>query len=363
MKQTMPTSQKGFSLVELMIALVLGLIIILGVTSVLLSNLQTYSLTQGQSQVQENGRFSLDIIGQDLRMAGGWGCSGALLTHEQATSGTLSAGFMRNTLARNASGETNAQKYVKKFEQGIEGHRFVNNAWSGDSKVTALFGNLAVDTTSDIVTIRRGSTFSAPVQNHSGGTITSPLGSQIIAASEPAFLITSDCHYGAIALTTVNGNNLLLGNNIALGRDFTDGIVGQAHHITYLIATSSIDPNTSALWAVRYNFATDQVIQEELITGVESMQVLYGIPAGNNTNTNYVAANAINRYDWEQDDWSNSTWRTIQAVRISLVSVSQDTGLSPVNQTIRIGNTNVVIPEGRLGQLFTSTVSIRNNPE
>lgn len=361
MKKIMPTSQKGFSLVELMIALVLGLIIILGVTSVLLSNLQTYSLTQGQSQVQENGRFSLDIVGQDLRMAGGWGCAGALLTHEQATSGALSAGFLRNTLARNAPGETNAQKYVKKFEQGIEGHRFVNNAWSGDNKVTALFGNLAVDIDSDIITIRRGSSFTSPVQNHSGSTITSPLGSQTINPLEPVFLITSDCHYGAIAKTTVNGNNLLLGNNIALGRDFTDGIVGQAHHVTYLIATSGFDPSTSALWAVRYNFATDVVIQEELITGVESMQVLYGIPAGNNTN--YVAANAINRYDWELDDWNSSTWRNIQAVRISLISVSQDTGLSPVNQTIRIGNTNVVIPEGRLGQLFTSTVSIRNNPQ
>src|SRR3546814_1117931 len=48
------SGQAGFSLVELMISLVLGLIVIGGVTTVFLSNQQSYRSNEGLSQLQEN---------------------------------------------------------------------------------------------------------------------------------------------------------------------------------------------------------------------------------------------------------------------------------------------------------------------
>lgn len=62
--------QGGFSLVELMIAMLLGLVLIYGVINVFLSSSQTYRLQEAMFRVQESGRFALDIMARDLRDAG-----------------------------------------------------------------------------------------------------------------------------------------------------------------------------------------------------------------------------------------------------------------------------------------------------
>lgn len=62
--------QGGFSLVELMIAMLLGLILMIGVINVFLSSSQTYRLQEAMFRVQESGRFALDIMARDLRDAG-----------------------------------------------------------------------------------------------------------------------------------------------------------------------------------------------------------------------------------------------------------------------------------------------------
>lgn len=66
--------QVGFSLVELMIALVLGLLVIGGATAVFLSNKQSYRSSQSLNQVQENSRIAFELLARDLRQAGLTGC-------------------------------------------------------------------------------------------------------------------------------------------------------------------------------------------------------------------------------------------------------------------------------------------------
>jgi len=60
----------GFSLVELMIALVLGLILVGSAADVMISTKQTFQTTDELSRIQENGRFALDVLVRDIRMAG-----------------------------------------------------------------------------------------------------------------------------------------------------------------------------------------------------------------------------------------------------------------------------------------------------
>tara|TARA_Y100001934_G_C12371255_1_gene786448 strand:+ start:1549 stop:2307 length:759 start_codon:yes stop_codon:yes gene_type:complete len=64
------TTQLGFSLVELMIAMVLGLLLLAGVVNVQISSKETFQTSDDLSRVQENGRFALDILASDIRMAG-----------------------------------------------------------------------------------------------------------------------------------------------------------------------------------------------------------------------------------------------------------------------------------------------------
>ena len=61
---------KGFTLVELMIALLLGVVVILVVSQIYLSGKQSYRTQTGFGGMQENGRFALFFLQRDIRMAG-----------------------------------------------------------------------------------------------------------------------------------------------------------------------------------------------------------------------------------------------------------------------------------------------------
>ena len=62
--------QTGFSLVELMIAITIGLIILLAVGIVFNNVSKGFRATDNSSRVMENGNFALRVLGQDLRMVG-----------------------------------------------------------------------------------------------------------------------------------------------------------------------------------------------------------------------------------------------------------------------------------------------------
>ncbi|MBF0453997.1 MAG: PilW family protein [Magnetococcales bacterium] len=79
--------QGGFSLVELMIAMTVGLLILGGTIRVFQNQRINYQLQQGLEQVQESGRFLEDFIGADLRMAGYPRNSDALTTAITGTEG------------------------------------------------------------------------------------------------------------------------------------------------------------------------------------------------------------------------------------------------------------------------------------
>lgn len=65
----------GFSLVELMIALVLGVVIVGGCISIFTGVVRSSSMNQTVSNLQSNARFVLDTMGRDVRSAGFIGCS------------------------------------------------------------------------------------------------------------------------------------------------------------------------------------------------------------------------------------------------------------------------------------------------
>jgi type IV pilus assembly protein PilW len=66
--------QRGVTLVELMIALALGLLLIGGVISVVVANGQAYRTNEGLSQVQESARTAFELLARDIREAGSTGC-------------------------------------------------------------------------------------------------------------------------------------------------------------------------------------------------------------------------------------------------------------------------------------------------
>lgn len=79
--------QKGVSLIELMVAMVIGLFLILGVTQIFISNQRTYLFQQAQMGNQENGRFTLAILSQELLKAGYRSSLGAVIPADNSMNG------------------------------------------------------------------------------------------------------------------------------------------------------------------------------------------------------------------------------------------------------------------------------------
>ncbi len=66
--------QRGFSMIELILALGLGLIVTAGVVQLFVGNNQTYTVLTGQSRLQESARYAMDFITRSARSTGYYGC-------------------------------------------------------------------------------------------------------------------------------------------------------------------------------------------------------------------------------------------------------------------------------------------------
>ncbi|ENU79451.1 hypothetical protein F975_02696 [Acinetobacter sp. ANC 3789] len=65
----MQYSQRGFTLIELMVSLALGLIIVAAATMLFIAGQKSFALQQGASDIQDNANFALNYITKDIRMA------------------------------------------------------------------------------------------------------------------------------------------------------------------------------------------------------------------------------------------------------------------------------------------------------
>lgn len=63
----------GMSLIELMIAIVISLILMAGISTIFINSKQAYRIQQDTSVMQENSRVLLNLLSYDLRLADHWG--------------------------------------------------------------------------------------------------------------------------------------------------------------------------------------------------------------------------------------------------------------------------------------------------
>ncbi|WDU61548.1 prepilin-type N-terminal cleavage/methylation domain-containing protein [Pseudomonas poae] len=65
---------RGFSLIELLLALAVGLVLVLGASQVAISSRMTHASQQAAMLLQDDARFALGKLIQDIRQAGMFGC-------------------------------------------------------------------------------------------------------------------------------------------------------------------------------------------------------------------------------------------------------------------------------------------------
>jgi type IV pilus assembly protein PilW len=68
-----PKSMRGFSLVELMVAIAIGLILVAGLATLFANSSQTGSELDKSMRQIENGRYAAELLGEDISVAGYYG--------------------------------------------------------------------------------------------------------------------------------------------------------------------------------------------------------------------------------------------------------------------------------------------------
>lgn len=83
-----PDAQRGLTLIELMISMVLGLLLMLGVVNVYLSQVQSYRVNDNLGQLQNSARTAFELLAREIREAGGIPCGAPIVVDDTGSSGS-----------------------------------------------------------------------------------------------------------------------------------------------------------------------------------------------------------------------------------------------------------------------------------
>jgi len=304
---TMTNRQHGFSLVELMIAITLGLMLIGGVAQIFLSNKRAYNLQEEMSRLQENARFAAVTLTRDIRLADFWGCHGSVanVTSDLDPGGSNYTNFTTGALSGTEGGSSSDTLILQgAFDTGIEVETPYMPTPSANLQVQAGTDVRAGDIimVSDCIS---GDIFQATNTNPNGAK------TQIVHnTGVPAIL---------------PGN--LTGN---LSKTYQgDAQIFKVRQISYSIKTGASGAPSL--------FRNDNGNDQELIDGVEDMQILYGEDtSGDNSANRYVAA-----------DDATLNMDNVVSLRITLTLRSEKNNLANSG-------------DGYIRRDFTTTVALRN---
>ena len=101
---------RGFTIIEMMIALLLSLLLLAGVGQVYVSSKQSYRVAENVARLQENSRFAMNIVTREIRMAGFSPCPP---TEEVAV--TLDPGLSADSLNFSASTSSSWSNWRRRY--------------------------------------------------------------------------------------------------------------------------------------------------------------------------------------------------------------------------------------------------------
>jgi type IV pilus assembly protein PilW len=325
--------QRGVTLVELMVSLLLGLIVIAGVVSVLVSNKRSYRTNEGLSQVQESARTAFELLARDIRQAGGTGCD--------------SGQRMSNLLIGTANWwQTWAS--VRGYES-LQADPAVAFGAGVDARVAGT----------DAVHLNAIEAGGFPLQTHSAVGHT-----MLLNNAAPTSLSASDiilaCDFDHAAIfqaLSYDGPTTTLNyiDNTGSPGNCSNGLgypvdCGSATGNAYTFTRNTMVGRLSAVdWYVGNNPDGGRslyrrrlgpgavTLTEEVVAGVTNMQIRYG------TNASDIVTDANGIV-------GATAWGNVNSVFITLVISSIDTNVS----------TNTAVNTGRLQRTFTYLVTLRN---
>lgn len=250
--------QRGVTLVELMVALVVGLILLAGLIQLFISNKQAYRIQEGTAVVNENARYALSQMQYDLRMADHWGgVEGDVL---DTVSGS-------DTVTKDCGGNAAAVLNV-----GVFGYED-----AGSSPLSCIPASDYLPNT-DIIVLR----YAMPTRVASG------------SLAGTTFYVRSASGRRGVLFEGKNKSSIpsdLASDNASETDEYKETPVGFANYqlrtaIYYLRKCASQDRGTAGVCdgsddtvpsLARLSLQGTSMVTEDVISGVEQMQIAYGV--------------------------------------------------------------------------------------
>jgi type IV pilus assembly protein PilW len=352
---------RGFSLVELMIAMTLALIVTAGVISVFIGSRSAFNATSGTAALTDGGRFALNFISNSVRSAGYMACTTA-----SNMQGILNAGATPLPYSFNeALGGFEANNTGPASAYTVATPPVTADGSTGDwiSGLDAALTGIAVKN-NDILVVRSTlrNAQSVYVSAIVDGTSQFTVNTQgLLAVGQLA--VISDCSKGVVfqisgiappganAVITHNAGGAPGNTTAAFPVSFSAGSeVTPVDTVVYYIGKGA--DGDGALFVYDLN-ATNTFTANELVPDIEAMQILYGLDT-NTTQTvsEYVTADQVPNFN------------TVMSVKIALLAASAPgSGHTPAGaNTYTLLGTVVTVPnDTRERQVFEETIAVRNS--
>ncbi len=277
---------RGFSLIELMIAITLGLLLLLGVVQIFDSTRQANRTNDAMGQLQENGRLALSLLSRDIRMAGNIGCNRAGSIDIVGLPASITATYATRNLQGIPSGGLAAPAPAAPMVAGTQGIYVMG---MGDG-ATSLAVNMASQTSA--ISYRAGGNWAATDR-----------------------LILSDCLINGAAANVFPApfaNNGAAGVIASPGRmavrypDFA--MIGPLFAREYFISDGPAGEVDGVRTLYRRDLATIPPTTVPLVDGVHDMRFRYGVDTdADGEPNNYVEPPAA------------INWNNVVSVEISLL--------------------------------------------
>jgi type IV pilus assembly protein PilW len=344
--------QRGLTLIEVMIAMVLGILLLLGISSMFMSNKRIYKEQESMSRLQENARFAIDMLMYDIRMAGYTGCNndmGQVVNHLTGAANDDSMYSFANAI----EGSESKADWVPSGSTDIVDDADADHA-DDSSMVVAATDAITVrylePTGIKLSTAMTGNTVNLSVPGPgdlADGDIiaVSDCGSTDIMQLSAAPTTSLQHAVGDTAPPPGNATN-------ALQKLYgTDAEISTYISRRYYIGAGT--GNTPSLYRV-----TNGGAPQELIEGVQQMQILYG----EDTSGDMIADTYVNAANV-------ASWINVVSIRLALLFVTADENfqIEPDTKTHTLlggagagGATVAAANDFHRRRVFTTTIQIRN---
>ena len=365
---------QGLSLIELMVAMVLGLLLLGAVLQVYLSTKMTFVAQDQKSGVEETGRYALEFIARDVRMAGLTGCGsrtmpGTTLSLRNYVNGAADFPWQFSVAVMGYEANTSAPGNTLTLAASDPA---AGGTWNAALPQALRDMNLAIPG-SDVLLLGGIGAQTWPLVDpfSSGAQIFVQTGNDI---AQGDVLFVTDCGQGivfqATGVTQAGGKTNVIGSNAATvtpgnssniaeqgpsGGAFRQGaMVARATSIAYFIGRGSGGAPSlfrATLLAPDNNALARALRPEELVSGIESMQLLYGVDTDGDFGINsYQTAAGV------------ANWEQVRTVQLALLARAPENSLAQDDTaTYALAGTTVnPVDDLRQRRVFAMTISLRN---